>query len=1098
DLWNIEATTTCLEGTAMVDLTPIVGCPVSSSQVWMGFGYAGNFSLGVMVDDVKLVDGGACPGDPGEDCSNPIEITCGDVISDTLSGSLNDYDDTDYGCSTGNNYAGADHVYELVITNTTNVTLTLDDTTNSNMDLIVTSACPGDTCLDWDDNTVTLTAFYGSAYVFVDCPAGSEAAYTLTVSCQAPGGDTCSDPYIINCGECVCDTTVGLNDDYSCFFIFFQGPDAVYELNVPEDQYVTVIGEADYNAQWAIGSSCSENTGDIYCDDLDEYKAPSCTTIPNGSENMFINYTFHATAGNYYIWVDGMWGDDAGEYCLEVICADGDDCTGAIPITCNDAVVHDTSPLTSTADQTTYGGFALGNAEGPDMWFHLGIKEANTRVSAAVTFNNIYILDGCGTCVASSITEAVYVTDGTEDLYLVVDSDDVSSGGAFELSVTCSSLFGAFTIGDTTCNDRNPDIPFDIFNTYYETQYCIPVAAIEAAGLTSDYVFMKLSWLLCQYTVNDDPSNTVSIWLDNTLGTCPDICMDGDPQGTLVVDEQSFFGTAQEWIEFSLDTPFLYTAGSGLLITVCDSSGPDSQSAAQWAINWDLSQEWSAQSADDVNPLDCIFDGDVPDNCHKYWTTLSVEGSYAPTPTPSPSPVVTSTPTEMPTVTGTPPTPTETPIPTDTPSPTTTQTPTWLPGNSCEHPLTMACGDCFCGRTYGFGDSHDCEPGWGHSGPDVLYAFTVFEGQSMQILGEADYDADWAISTICDKTSADIICEDKVWPHEILSCSTIPEPYGWGTLNYTISDPGEYFLWVDGHLSGDFGNYCLELICTGTITPSPTPTDTPSEPTSTPTETVTPTETSTPSPSPTAPTPTPTITLTPTETPTATILPGDTCEMAITLTNSECVCGDTTLMRNAHDCTAISPFEGHAGPDMVYYINVTQSGQLIQVTGEADYDADWTISTVCGASESDVLCVDWAGAHIDPSCGTIEHINFGFINYSFIGTGEYYIWVDGYHEDDFGEHCLEVFWSDPPTATPTLPPCLNHGDVNASGGLTAEDAQITFNIVLGLYIPTYVENCAADCDGNGSVTAGDSQAIFFDVLGIGEGCVDEIPNNHRN
>ena len=205
--------------------------------------------------------------------------------------------------------------------------------------------------------------------------------------------------------------------------------------------------------------------------------------------------------------------------------------------------------------------------------------------------------------------------------------------------------------------------------------------------------------------------------------------------------------------------------------------------------------------------------------------------------------------------------------------------------------------------------------------------------------------------------------------------------------------------------------------------------------------------------------------------------------MAIEMTNGDCLCGDTTLMVNAHDCTSITPFEDHAGPDMVYYIEITEDDQDVFVIGEADYDADWTIATVCDESTGDVLCTDWSGAHLDPTCGAIVHENFGFINYQFVGTGTYYIWVDGFNEDDFGEHCLEVFWQ---------AQCLNHGDVNGSGHLTAEDAQMAFNILLGYYTPTYAEECAADCTGNGEVTADDSQMIFLTVLGMGGECADDL------
>ncbi len=69
--------------------------------------------------------------------------------------------------------------------------------------------------------------------------------------------------------------------------------------------------------------------------------------------------------------------------------------------------------------------------------------------------------------------------------------------------------------------------------------------------------------------------------------------------------------------------------------------------------------------------------------------------------------------------------------------------------------------------------------------------------------------------------------------------------------------------------------------------------------------------------------------------------------------------------------------------------------------------------------------------------------------------------------------------------------CLNTGDVNADGILTAQDAQLAFLIVLGTYVPTFAEMCAADCLGTGEVTAADAQAIFLTVLGTGT-CQDSL------
>ncbi len=77
-----------------------------------------------------------------------------------------------------------------------------------------------------------------------------------------------------------------------------------------------------------------------------------------------------------------------------------------------------------------------------------------------------------------------------------------------------------------------------------------------------------------------------------------------------------------------------------------------------------------------------------------------------------------------------------------------------------------------------------------------------------------------------------------------------------------------------------------------------------------------------------------------------------------------------------------------------------------------------------------------------------------------------------------------------PTPTPT-PGCINNGDVNFNGTITAGDAQLAFMITLGAYSATPREYCAADCNANGTVTAGDAQGIFARALGLGS-CADPL------
>jgi hypothetical protein len=70
-------------------------------------------------------------------------------------------------------------------------------------------------------------------------------------------------------------------------------------------------------------------------------------------------------------------------------------------------------------------------------------------------------------------------------------------------------------------------------------------------------------------------------------------------------------------------------------------------------------------------------------------------------------------------------------------------------------------------------------------------------------------------------------------------------------------------------------------------------------------------------------------------------------------------------------------------------------------------------------------------------------------------------------------------------------PCINDGDCNFDGVVTSSDAQMAFQIALGVIQPTMQEECAADCNGDGLVTVGDAQQIFMTALGM-TSCADPL------
>ena len=135
-------------------------------------------------------------------------------------------------------------------------------------------------------------------------------------------GDTCANPFEIACGECVEGSTVGMNDDQACG----GGADVVYELVLDADTVVQFIGEADYDADWAITSDCAAS--DIACYDRTGTQAdPACGDIIHDSWG-YMNTTHNLAAGTYYVWVDGYSAGYEGNYSLEIACVTCTDVDG--------------------------------------------------------------------------------------------------------------------------------------------------------------------------------------------------------------------------------------------------------------------------------------------------------------------------------------------------------------------------------------------------------------------------------------------------------------------------------------------------------------------------------------------------------------------------------------------------------------------------------------------------------------------------------------------------------------------------------------------------------------------------------------------------
>lgn len=235
-------------------------------------------------------------------------------------------------------------------------------------------------------------------------------------------------------------------------------------------------------------------------------------------------------------------------------------------------------------------------------------------------------------------------------------------------------------------------------------------------------------------------------------------------------------------------------------------------------------------------------------------------------------------------------------------------------GEDCSYPIPMTCGMCISGSTEGHVNDHGSCRTVGFEGPDLVHSFWLAQQMIVSISAEAEFNGDFALSTICDDGSqgTELSCEDFLGPDDPeLSCGSITAANDGAYSIDILLDGGAYSFWIDGFSPEDAGLYALEITCivptmtptlTPTMTHTPTSTETPIPPTLTPTPTNTalpptatptftpipptftptssPTRTPSPSPSPTAtrtPTTTPTHspsvtpTRTPTQTPTSTV-----------------------------------------------------------------------------------------------------------------------------------------------------------------------------------------------------------------------------------
>ncbi len=128
-------------------------------------------------------------------------------------------------------------------------------------------------------------------------------------------------------------------------------------------------------------------------------------------------------------------------------------------------------------------------------------------------------------------------------------------------------------VGDLDCQNQTEHLPWRNWYNFSETQYCIPADELDFCFIDSEPVLITgLSWYLCQGTIQNDHS--LNIYLYQSIHQhqpCASVCSSRYQNGAMVVAEWTFApGSDPGWRDVIFDTPFEYTPGHALSVTVCD------------------------------------------------------------------------------------------------------------------------------------------------------------------------------------------------------------------------------------------------------------------------------------------------------------------------------------------------------------------------------------------------------------------------------------------------------------------------------------------------------------------------------------------------
>jgi hypothetical protein len=292
--------------------------------------------------------------------------------------------------------------------------------------------------------------------------ACTDSDYFVTLDVGTTPGLNCTSAISASCGGSYQGDTTGAPSNvayYNCAYPWKEsGPEEVYVLTTETSgDLVAVLDDVSADLDVFILSTCDDMSCLAYGDNVAEYR--------------------NAPPDTYYIVVDGYMGA-SGSYTLKVACAQGLDCSTAIPASCGGSYLRDTTGANSNVP---YYHCCSWEESGPEEVYAL-TTEASGSITVTLSDTtadlDVFLLSSCdeNNTLTYGDETASYQNAPPGTYYIVVDGYKRASG-RYALGISCSTCPGAGTTYITTeDNEDNAHTGCADGDMYPERSDCVPKA----------------------------------------------------------------------------------------------------------------------------------------------------------------------------------------------------------------------------------------------------------------------------------------------------------------------------------------------------------------------------------------------------------------------------------------------------------------------------------------------------------------------------------------------------------------------------------------------------------------------------------------------